>query len=73
MKIHVIVKTKSRIQKVEKIDDSTLAVSVREMPIDGKANTAVIHALSEYYSIPKNRIRLTSGTTSKHKYFSIDN
>jgi uncharacterized protein len=73
MKIHVIVKAKARVQKVEKIDENTLAVSVREQPIDGKANSAVVHALSEHYSIPKSRIRLVSGTTSKHKYFSIDN
>jgi len=71
MKIHVIVKAKARTAKIQEIDKDTLTVSVREVPVDGKANTAVIKALSEYYAIPKKRIRLTAGETSKHKYFTI--
>jgi uncharacterized protein len=72
MKFHVIVKTKAREQKIVKIEDSTFSVSVRELPIDGKANAAVIRALADHFGIPKSRVILLSGETSKHKYISVD-
>jgi uncharacterized protein len=71
MRIQVIAKTKARTANVEKIDGTTLKVSVHEAPVDGKANAAIIALLSDYYSLPKNCIRLIAGETSKHKYFEI--
>jgi uncharacterized protein YggU (UPF0235/DUF167 family) len=71
MKIHVIAKTKARVGKVKKIDTTTFEVSVREAPLDGKANAAITAALAKYYSVPKSRIILGNGQTSRHKYFEI--
>jgi uncharacterized protein YggU (UPF0235/DUF167 family) len=72
MKIHIIAKTKSKVPGVEKLFDGTLEVRVRELPIDGKANDAVRDTLAEYHKIPKSRIRLIAGGTSKYKTFIID-
>ena len=72
MKIHVIAKTKSKVPGVVKLFDGTLEVRVRELPIDGKANDAVIEALAKHHGVPKSRMRLVSGESSKHKTFTID-
>ena len=72
MKISVKVKASSSLEKVEKIDDNSYSVWVRAKPADGKANEAVIKALSGYFDIAKSRITLLTGHTSKQKIFEID-
>ncbi len=46
-------------------------VSVKEAPIQGKANEAVIKALAEYFDVAPSRIQLISGQTSKQKIFDL--
>ncbi len=71
MKIFVSVRPKARQEKVEKLDETHYKVWVIEPPVDGKANKAVISALSEFFSIPKINIILLSGATSKEKVFNV--
>ena len=72
--MNIVVKAKTRAKKtnVEKIDDGHYRVSVKEMPVGGKANGAIIGALSEYFGVPKSHITLRLGKTSKEKLFRID-
>jgi len=46
-------------------------VSVKEAPVDGKANEAIIEALAEYFDTAKSNITLISGQSSKQKVFEI--
>ncbi|MFA5386545.1 MAG: DUF167 domain-containing protein [Candidatus Paceibacterota bacterium] len=71
MKIFVKAKPKSRENKVEKIDDQHFTISVKEPPIDNKANIAIMELLSEYFNVPISSIGLISGRTSKNKVFDI--
>jgi len=71
MKIFLKVKTKSRENSVERIDDSNYVVKVKEMPIEGKANIAVEKALAEYLGIASWRVKIKSGLTSKNKVAEI--
>ncbi len=82
MKIIVKAKTKARENKVERISQPTLLsigqtelviykVSVKEAPVAGKANEAIIRALAEYFNTSISRITLVSGQTSKQKVFEI--
>lgn len=71
MKISVKVKTKAREESVEKIRDREYAVSVKESPVDGKANIAVIKALAEYFQVPSSRVRIHAGHGSKGKVVEI--
>lgn len=73
MKILVKAKTNAKIEKVEKVDKPTIVykVSVKESPIDGKANEAVIKALAKYFDVAKSSVELVSGQTSKQKVFMI--
>ncbi len=84
MKIVVKAKPNSKIEKVEKLtqptlnfedDDTSLdiyKVSIKEPPVDGKANRAVIHALARYFDVAPSLVTLVSGPTSKQKVFEVD-
>lgn len=72
MIIEIIVKTKQKTSKVEKIDDTHYKVSVKSSPIENKANVEVIKILSEYIGISKNRIRIKLGKTSSKKIVEIN-
>lgn len=71
MKLQIITKTKARNSKVVKITDSVYEVSVTVMPIEGKANKAVIEELANYFQVHKNQIEILSGFTSVNKVVEI--
>lgn len=57
---------------VEADADGALTVYVRERAIEGKATEAVTKLLAAHFDVPRSRIRLVSGATSRIKRFSID-
>ena len=67
MKIAVHVKANARKEKVEKLGDAEFSVWVKAQAKEGRANLAVIEALSAYLSIPKSRITILRGHAAKHK------
>jgi hypothetical protein len=71
MKINVKAKTRAKEEKVEKIDENNFVVSVKEPPIDGKANFAITQALAKYFGISSYNVRLILGQSSKQKVFEI--
>ncbi len=46
-------------------------VYVKEPPIEGRANDAVIEVLAEHFNKPRSMVRLVSGAVSKIKVFEI--
>ena len=46
-------------------------VSVKERPIEGRANEAIIKLLAEHFKVPRSKVRLISGATSKRKVVEI--
>jgi len=71
MKISITVKANSRQEKIEKTETG-YTVYVKEPPVEGKANKAVIRLLSEYFGIPKSQITIISGMQSKNKIVEIN-
>ena len=71
MKIAVRVQAGAKQAKIEKLSDNSFSVWVREKPQEGKANYAVRAVLADYFNIPKSRITLVNGETSKTKLFEI--
>lgn len=57
---------------VETGADGTLTVYVRERAVDGKANEAVVRVLAEHLGVPRSRVTLAAGATSRLKRFRID-
>ena len=56
---------------VEDGPDGALVVHVREQAIEGKATKAAGEVLAEHFGLPKSRVVLASGATSRHKRFRI--
>lgn len=52
-------------------DGGVLTVFVRERAVDGKANAAVLQLLAEHFGVPRSRVELVSGATSRLKRFRI--
>lgn len=71
MKIIVTVKPRSKKAYVRKIDETNFIVSVKEPPVDDKANEAVVKALAEYFRIPVYQIMIVSGQTGKKKVIEL--
>ncbi|MBQ3352319.1 DUF167 domain-containing protein [Candidatus Saccharibacteria bacterium] len=67
---HVFVKPGSSKDEIAKTEDG-LIIRTHKKAHDGEANTAVIELLSDYLDIPKTRISIKSGTTSRYKTVEI--
>lgn len=48
-----------------------LTVYLREKPVDGAANTALIKILAEHFRVAKTCVVIKSGATSRHKLIEI--
>lgn len=71
MRISIKVKPNSKSASVEKVDETEYIVRVKAPAKEGKANEAVVEALSEYFRVPKSRISIARGLGSKHKVVEI--
>ena len=67
MKIFVTAKPNARERSVEKNDETSYAVSVKEPPVQGRANIAIIKAVAEYFDVAPSRVKIVSGWTSRQK------
>ncbi len=80
MRIFVKAKPNSKENKVvppkERLFDSGevkdyYTVFVKEPPVEGKANDAVLRELANYFDCTRSGVRLVSGATSKTKVFDV--
>ena len=71
MKIFVTAKPAAKEEKVEAIDDTHFRVSVKEPPIKGRANGAIINAIATHLGISPGRVRIVAGNTSRNKMLEI--
>ena len=72
MRISVRVKPRSKTEGVTKeMDGDVYVVRVKEPPVEGKANRAVVKLLAKHFGVPENRLRIVSGLTSKNKIIEV--
>ncbi len=71
MKIFIKAKPSAEEEKVEKISDNNFIVSVKEPPVQGRANAAIIKVLAEHLGINKNQLEIISGYTNREKIIEI--
>jgi uncharacterized protein YggU (UPF0235/DUF167 family) len=70
----VIVKVKPGSRKgplVETGANGELTICVRQPAVDGKANDAVARLLAAHLQLPRSRVELVSGATSRQKRFRV--
>ena len=58
------------LQTHERLNDY-YTVFIKELPVEGRANDAVIKALAEYFNVSRSQVTLVSGAVSKIKVFDI--
>lgn len=71
MKIFIQAKLNSKKQRIEKIDDSHFIVAVKEPPIKGRANEAIIKVLADYFNLSPSQVKIISGYASRRKIILI--
>ncbi len=70
----VVVRVKPGSRKgplVEVGPDGELTIYVRERAVNGKANDAAARLLAAHFQVPRSRVELVSGTTSRLKRFQV--
>lgn len=71
MLINVKVTPKSKLNQATQIDDTHFVVHTTAAPDKDKANEAVIRLLSTHLKIPKSRLAIIKGETSRQKIIEI--
>lgn len=69
IKIRVKAKPNSNIDKVEQITEGQFIISVKEPPVQGRANVAIISILKDYFKT--QHVKIISGWTSRNKIIEI--
>ena len=70
-RIAVIVKPNARKPQIVKIAPDDYRIAVREPAQNGEANEAAINLLSEHLGIPKSKLKLVRGVSSRHKLIEV--
>lgn len=70
--VSVKVKPNSKQQKLEQQEDGSWIAHLKSPPVDGKANAELIKLLSDRFDLPKSRITIKSGASSKTKLIVLD-
>ena len=57
---------------VEVAEDGGLTLFVRERAVDGAANDGVVKLLAAHFGVPKSRVTIVRGHTSRQKLVDVD-
>jgi uncharacterized protein len=71
MRIQVRVQPRASKEEVIKNSDENIKVYLKSAPVDGKANSALVRVLSEYFDVNKSKIRIITGKHSRNKIVEI--
>jgi uncharacterized protein (TIGR00251 family) len=72
LKIIIKVKPWAKVEGVEKILGG-YRVAVNAPAKEGKANARAIELLAKHFNVPKNSVKILSGTTARHKIVELPN
>jgi uncharacterized protein len=72
VRIAVIVIPRARSERVDRIDATHFRVAVTAAPREGQANEAVIETLAEHFRVPRSRVRIVRGQTSRRKIVEVE-
>ena len=73
MKIIIKAKPGAKEDKIERVDESNYIVYVKALPIDGKANAAIVKLLSAHFDVSPSLVEIISGHMARTKVVEINN
>ena len=62
---------KSKKELLNKKDENSFEIFLKEKPERGEANKRIFEILAEYFSVSKKRIKLIKGAKTQNKIFEI--
>ena len=71
MRLSVVVTPGAKAERVERLDDTQLRVTVTEPPREGRANAAVVGAVARFLGVPVSHVRIVRGLTSRRKVVEV--
>ena len=71
MLIKVKVKPNAKKNEIKQIEDNFFEIKTTAVLEKGKANQKVIEMLSKHFKVPKSRIKIVRGETSREKIIEI--
>jgi uncharacterized protein (TIGR00251 family) len=72
MRIKVKVKPNARENSIKEIEKDYFEIKVSVPPEKGKANEKVIDLMSKYFKVPKSKIQILTGHSTREKVVHID-
>jgi len=71
MKIFVKARPNSKEENVKKLSETNFEICVKEPPVKGKANAAIVKALARHFGVPLSSVKIISGHASRQKIIEI--
>jgi uncharacterized protein len=71
MRIKIKAKPNAHENKVEKLEDGTLVVSVKEPPEKGLANKGVMREVAKHFGVSALRVKIVGGFSSRTKLIEV--
>lgn len=72
MIVKVKVKPRASRNEVKKVDSNLYEVKTTSVAEDGKANQKVLELLAEFFKVPKSRVCILRGLSSRYKEVQIN-
>jgi uncharacterized protein (TIGR00251 family) len=69
--LSVVVVPRAGKSAIERLPDGTLRVRVAAPPVDGAANSALLRFLADTLDVPRSRLEIISGASSRRKRVAI--
>ncbi|MEX6429510.1 DUF167 domain-containing protein [Ferrimicrobium acidiphilum] len=70
-RMSVLVKTRRRTSVLSQLDDGTFLVEIKEGPIEGRANEAIIKLIADFGGVSKSKVAIIGGVKSNHKLIAL--
>jgi hypothetical protein len=71
MRIKVTVTPNAKVPEIAKLGSNDYRVKVNARASEGKANLRLIEMLSDYFNVPKSRVRILRGLKGRSKEIEI--
>ncbi len=71
MKIFIKAKPNSKIESIKKLSETNFEICVKEPPVRGLANAAIIKTLARHFGVPLSSVNIIVGHTSRQKIVEI--